>query len=59
MEGGRRSLLLWDGIEVGALGGGKVYRAEGASGLDQLHQFGVAGEQPLQGDENQRGRSGR
>ena len=25
-----------------------MYRAEGASGLDQLHQFGVAAEKPLQ-----------
>ena len=25
-----------------------MYGAERASGLDQLHQFGVAGEKPLQ-----------
>ncbi len=24
-----------------------MHRAEGVSGLDQLHQFGVAGEKPL------------
>ena len=29
-------------------GGGEVDGAEGASGLDQLHQFGVAGEKPLE-----------
>ncbi len=29
-------------------GGNKVYGKEGASGLDPLHQFGVAGEKPLQ-----------
>ena len=46
-KGGRGPLLLGDGIEVGGEGGGKVDRAEGASGLDQLHQFGVAGEKPL------------
>ena len=47
-KGGRGPLLLGDGIEVGWEGGGKVDRAEGASGLDQLHQFGVAGEKPLE-----------
>ena len=46
-EGGREPLPLRDGVEVGGWGGGKVDRAEGASGLDQLHQFGVAGEKPL------------
>ena len=46
-KGGRGPLLLGDGIEVGWEGGGKVDRAEGASGIDQLHQFGVAGEKPL------------
>ncbi len=46
-EGGGRPLLLNDGIKVGWGRGGKVDGAESASGLDQLHQFGVAGEKPL------------
>jgi hypothetical protein len=46
-EGGRRPLLFGYGVKVGGGGGGKVDGAEGASGLDQLHQFGVAGEKPL------------
>jgi hypothetical protein len=45
-EGGRRPLLLRDRVKVG--GGGEVDGTEGASGLDQLHQFGVAGEKPLE-----------
>ncbi len=47
-EGGERPLLFRDGVKVGGGGGGKVDGTEGASGLDQLHQFGVAGEKPLQ-----------
>ena len=31
--------------------------AEGASGLDQLHQFGVAGEKPLQAMRARKGRA--
>ena len=46
-EGGGRPLLLGDGVKVGGGGGGEVDGTEGASGLDQLHQFGVAGEKPL------------
>jgi hypothetical protein len=46
-EGGERPLLLRDRVEVGGGGGGEVDGAEGSSGLDQLHQFGVAGEKPL------------
>ena len=46
-EGGERPLFFGDGIEVGRGGGGEVDGTEGASGLDQLHQFGVAGEKPL------------
>ena len=56
-KGGRGPLLLGDGIEVGWEGGGKVDRAEGASGLDQLHQFGVAGEKPLQAMRTREGRA--
>ncbi len=43
-EGGRGLLLLGDGAKVG---GAEMHRAESASGLDQLHQFGVAAEKPL------------
>ena len=46
-EGGERPLLLRDRVEIGGGGGGEVDGTEGASGLDQLHQFGVAGEKPL------------
>ena len=46
-EGGDRPLLFGDGVKVGGGGGGEVDGTEGASGLDQLHQFGVAGEKPL------------
>jgi hypothetical protein len=50
-EGGGRPLLLDHRIEVSGRRGGKVNGTEngteGASGLDQLHQFGVAGEKPL------------
>ncbi len=46
-EGGRRPLLFGDGVKIGGGGGGEVDGAEGASGFDQLHQFGVAGEKPL------------
>ena len=46
-EGGDRPLLFGDGVQVGGGGGGEVDGTEGASGLDQLHQFGVAGEKPL------------
>ena len=46
-EGGERPLLLRDRVKVGGGGGGEVDGTEGASGLDQLHQFGVAGEKPL------------
>jgi hypothetical protein len=46
-EGGGRPLLLRYRVEVGGGGGGEVDGTEGASGLDQLHQFGVAGEKPL------------
>jgi hypothetical protein len=56
-EGGRGPLLLGDGIEVGGWGGGKVYGEEGASGLDPLHQFGVAGEKPLQAMRARKGRA--
>ena len=47
-EGGGRPLLLRDRVKIGGGGGGEVDGKEGASGLDQLHQFGVAGEKPLQ-----------
>ena len=47
-EGGGRPLLLRDRVKVGGGGGGEVDGTEGASGLDQLHQFGVAGEKPLE-----------
>ncbi len=33
-----------------------MYGAEGASGLDQSHQFGVAGEKPLQAMRTRKGR---
>ncbi len=56
-EGGKRPLLFGYGIEVGGGRGGKVYRAEGASGLDQLHRFGVAGEKPLQAVRTREGRA--
>jgi len=56
-EGGRGPLLLGDRVKVGRGGGGKVHRAEGASGLDQLHQFGVAGEKPLQAVRTREGRA--
>ena len=56
-KGGRGPLLLGDGIEVGWGGGGKVDRAEGASGLNQLHQFGVAGEKPLHAMRTREGRA--
>ena len=46
-EGGGRPLLLDHRVEVSGRRGGKVNGTEGASGLDQLHQFGVAGEKPL------------
>ena len=46
-EGGGRPLLLRDRVKIGGGGGGEVDGKEGASGLDQLHQFGVAGEKPL------------
>ena len=46
-EGGRRPLLFGDGVKIGGRGGAEMHRAQGASGLDQLHQFGVAGEKPL------------
>ena len=46
-EGGERPLLLRDRVKIGGGGGGEVDGTEGASGLDQLHQFGVAGEKPL------------
>jgi hypothetical protein len=46
-EGGGRPLLLNDGIKLSRGRRGKVDGAESASGLDQLHQFGVAGEKPL------------
>jgi hypothetical protein len=47
-EGGERPLFFGNGVEVGRGGGGEVDGTEGASGLDQLHQFGVAGEKPLE-----------
>ena len=47
-EGGERPLLFRDRVKVGGGGGGEVDGTEGASGLDQLHQFGVAGEKPLE-----------
>ncbi len=47
-EGGERPLLFGDGVEIGGRGGSEMDGAEGASGFDQLHQFGVAGEKPLQ-----------
>ncbi len=56
-EGGKRPLLFGDGIEVGGWGGGEVYGTEGASGFDQLHQFGVAGEKPLQAMRTRKGRA--
>ena len=43
-----QSLLLRDRVKIGGGGGGEVDGTEGASGLDQLHQFGVAGEKPLE-----------
>jgi hypothetical protein len=46
-EGGRGPLFFCDGVVVGGGSWGKVDRAEGSSGLDQLHQFGVAAEKPL------------
>ncbi len=46
-EGGERPLLFGDGVKIGGGGGGEVDGTEGASGLDQLRQFGVAGEKPL------------
>ncbi len=46
-EGGREPLLLGYGVKVGGRGGAKMHRAESTSRLDQLHQFGVAGEEPL------------
>ncbi len=46
-EGGRGPLIFGDGVKVGGRGGAEMHRAESASGLDQLHQFGVAGEKPL------------
>jgi hypothetical protein len=33
-----------------------MHRAESASGLDQLHQFGVAGEKPLGTEETKQSR---
>ncbi len=56
-KGGRRPFFLGDKVKVGGWGGGKVYGAEGASGLDQLHQFGVAGEKPLQAVRTREGRA--
>ncbi len=47
-KGGERPLLFRDGVKVGGRGGGNVDGTEGMSGLDQLHQFGVTGENPLQ-----------
>ena len=47
-EGRRGPLFLWDGVEVSGGCVSEVDGTEGASGLDQLHQFGVAGEKPLQ-----------
>ena len=47
-EGRRRPLLFGDGVEVSGGGGSKVDGTEGVSGLDQFHQFGVAGEKLLQ-----------
>ena len=47
-EGGERPLFFRDRVKIGGGGGGEVDGAEGASGLDQLHQFGVAGEKPLE-----------
>jgi hypothetical protein len=47
-EGGERPLLFGDGVEIGWRGGGKMDGVEDASGFDQLHQFGVAGEKLLQ-----------
>ena len=64
-EGGGRPLLLRYRVEVGGGGGGQVGGTEGASGLDQLHQFGVADEKPLktvgarQGRAKGKGRAGR
>ncbi len=46
-EGGRRPFFLGNRVKVGGRGGAEMHRAEGANGLDQLHQFGVAGEKPL------------
>ncbi len=46
-EGGGRPLFFNDGAEIDWRRGGEVNGTEGASGLDQLHQFGVAGEKPL------------
>jgi hypothetical protein len=46
-EGRREPFVFWDGVEVSGGGGSEVDGTEGASGLDQLHQFGVAGEKPL------------
>ena len=56
-EGGRRPLLFGDGVEVSGGRGSKVDGTEGASGLDQLHQFGVAGEKPLQAVGTREGRT--
>jgi hypothetical protein len=47
-EGGERPFLLGNGVEVGWGRGGEMDGTEGASSFDQLHQFGVAGEKPLQ-----------
>jgi hypothetical protein len=58
VERRRGPLFLWDGVEVG---GGEEAKCTGQrvrmSGLDQLHQFGVAGEKPLQAMRTRKGRA--
>ncbi len=56
-EGGKRPLFFGDWVEVGGGGRGEVNGAEGASGLDQLHLFGVVGEKPLRAVGTRQGRS--
>ncbi len=55
-HGGGRPLLFGDGVKIGGRGGAEKHRAQGASCLDQLHQFGVAGEKPLGTEGNRESR---
>ena len=56
-ERGERPFFFGNGVEVGGGRGSEMDRTEGASGFNQLHQFGVAGEKPLQAEGTRQSRT--